>query len=317
MNMTATATTMRAVRFHEYGPSSTLVLDEVPRPEPAEGEVLVRVQMAAVNAIDWKFRAGYLQAFMPLELPHTPGLDVAGIVEQVGPGVSGYAAGDDVFGRGSGTYAEFAVVPASTLAHKPSGITYAQAATLPIGGVTAWVGLFDVAHLEAGQRVLVQGGAGGVGSLAVQLAHWKGAHVIATTSTANVAYVESLGADEVIDYSAVQFEDVVHDVDVVYDAVGGDVTGRSWSVLKKDGILVVVAGGVDPEAAAAHGVRTSNVRPPDVTTPILEELARLVESGALVAPVGSSFPLANAAAAQAASETGHGRGRIVLQVSAS
>ena len=313
--MAAAADTMRAVRFHEYGPSSTLVLDEVPRPEPAEGEVLVRVRVAGVNAIDWKFRAGYLQAFMPLELPHTPGLDVAGVVEQVGPGVAGFSVGDEVFGRGSGTYAEYAVAPIVTLAHKPAGITFEQAATLPVGGVTAWVGLFDAAHLEAGQRVLVHGAAGGVGSLAVQLAHWKGAYVIATTSAANVAFVTSLGADEVIDYTAVQFEDAVSEMDVVYDAVGGDVTGRSWSVLKKGGILVVVAGGLDPEAAEQRGVRTSNVQPPAVTTPILEELARLVELGALVAPVGTSFPVARAAEAHAASETGHGRGRIVLRVS--
>ncbi len=309
------AETMHAVRFHEYGPSSVLVVDEVAPPEPKEGEVVVRVRVAAVNAIDWKFRAGYLQAYMPLELPHTPGLDYAGIVEQVGPGVSGYSAGDEVFGRGSGTYAEYAVAPSATMAHKPSGITFEQAATLPIGGVAAWVGLFDAAHLERGQRILVHGGAGGVGTLAVQLAHWKGAYVIATTSTANVAYVKSLGADEVIDYSAVQFEDVVHDVDVVYDAVGGDVTGGSWSVLKKGGILVVVAGAPDPETAARHGVRTSNAQPPAVTTPILEELARLVESGAVIAPVGPIFPLVSAAEAHAASETGHGRGRIVLQVS--
>ena len=309
------AETMHAVRFHEYGPSSVLVVDDIARPEPKDGEVLVRVRVSAVNAIDWKFRAGYLQAFMPLELPHTPGLDVAGIVEQVGPGVSGYSAGDEVFGRGSGTYAEYALAPTVTLAHKPAGITFEQAATLPVGGVTAWVGLFDAAHLEAGQRVLVHGAAGGVGSLAVQLAHWKGASVIATTSTANVAYVKSLGADEVVNYTAVQFEDVVSDMDVVFDAVGGDVTGRSWSVLKKGGILVVVAGAPDPEAAAQHGVRTSNVQAPAVTTPILEELARLVESGAVVAPVGTSFPLADAAEAHAASETGHGRGRIVLQVS--
>jgi len=306
---------MRAVRFHDYGPSSTLVVDEVPRPAPAEGELLVRVRAAGVNAIDWKFRAGYLQAYMPLELPHTPGLDVAGIVEQVGQGVSGYSAGDAVFGRGSGTYAEYAVVPTATIAHKPSGVTFEQAATLPIGGVTAWVGLFDAGHLEAGQRVLVHGAAGGVGSLAVQLAHWKGASVIATTSTANLAYVKSLGADEVIDYSAVKFEDVVHDVDVVYDAVGGDVTDRSWGVLKQGGILVVVAGAPDPETAAQHGVRTSSAQPPAVTTPILEELARLVESGAVIAPVGPIFPLTGAAEAHAASETGHGRGRIVLQVS--
>ncbi|HVC04711.1 MAG TPA: NADP-dependent oxidoreductase, partial [Candidatus Acidoferrales bacterium] len=231
---------MRAARFHEYGPPSVLVVDLVPRPVPKEGEVLIHVHTAGVNAIDWKLRAGYLQAYMPMELPATPGIDVAGTVEEVGSGVTAFAVGDDVFGRGVGTYAEYAVGKVATLAHIPDGVSFDQAATLHVGGVVSWVGLFDVAHVEPGQRVLIQGGTGGVGSIAVQLAHWKGAHVIATTSTANVEYVQSIGADEVVDYTTVAFEEVVHDVDVVYDTVGGEVTGRSWSTLKPGGIMVVI-----------------------------------------------------------------------------
>jgi NADPH:quinone reductase-like Zn-dependent oxidoreductase len=309
-----TAPEMRAVRFHDYGPPSSLVVDLVPRPEPKAGEVLLRVHAAGVNPIDWKFRAGYLRQFMPLELPYTPGLDVAGTVVALGPGVTEFAEGNDVFGRGAGAYAEYAIASVATLAHKPAGVSFEQAATLPVGGVTAWVGLFDVAHLEAGQRVLVQGGGGGVGSIAVQLAHWKGAYVIATASEANADHVRTLGADEVIDYGAVKFEDVVHDVDVVLETVGGDITERSWGVLKPGGIMVVVAGMPDAEKAASLGVRTSNVPPPAVTTPILEELGRLAASGALIPQVGSVFSLADAADAHATSETGHGRGRIVLQV---
>ena len=308
------AADMRAVRFHDYGPPSSLVVDLVPRPEPKAGEVLVRVHAAGVNAIDWKFRAGYLKQFMPLELPYTPGLDVAGTVVAAGPGVTEFTAGDDVFGRGSGSYAEYAIASVATLARKPAGLTFEQAATLPIGGVTAWVGLFDIAHLEAGQRVLVQGGAGGVGSIAVQLAHWKGASVIATASAGNADHVRALGADEVIDYAAANFEDVVRNVDVVLETVGGEITERSWGVLKPGGIMVVVAGMPDAEKAASLGVRTSNVQPPEVTTPILGELARLAASGALVPQVGPVFPLADAAEAHSMSETGHGRGRIVLQV---
>ncbi len=305
---------MRAARFHEYGPPSVLVIDVVPRPVPKDGEVLIRVRAAGVNPIDWKLRAGYIKAYMPIELPGTPGLDVAGTVEGVGPGVTEFSVGDDVFGRGAGTYAEYATGPVATLARKPDGVSFDQAATLHVGGVTAWVALFDMAHLEAGQRVLIQGGAGGVGSLAVQLARWKGAHVIATTSTDNVEYVQSIGADEVVDYTAVKFEDVVHDVDAVIDTVGGEITARSWGVLKPGGIMVVVAGAPDTEAAAAHGVRVTNVAHPAVTTPVLEELARLVASGDLVPHIGATFPLEEAAQAQAASETGHGRGRIVLHV---
>jgi NADPH:quinone reductase-like Zn-dependent oxidoreductase len=309
-----TSDRMRAVRFHDYGPPSVLVVDEVERPEPKEGEVLVRVRAAGVNPIDWKFRAGYLKQFAPLDLPHTPGLDVAGTVEAVGPGVDGFTLGDEVFGRGTGTYAEYAVAPVANIARIPDGMTFEQAATLHVGGVTAWVALFDTAHLEAGQRLLVQGGAGGVGSIAVQLAHWKGAHVIATTSTANVDYVKSLGADEVIDYTAVNFEDGVHDVDVVLDTVGGEVSARSLSVLKPDGLLVVVAGMPDTDAAAARGVRTSGVTHPATTSPVLEELAKLVVTGKLIPQIGRVLPLDDAAEAHATSETGHGRGRIVLTV---
>src|SRR5580700_94176 len=261
--------TMRAVRFHEYGPPSVLVVDTVDRPEPKAGEVLVRVHFARVNPIDWKIRAGYLQQYMPIPLPATPGLDAAGTVEAVGEGVTGFAAGDRVFGRGTATYAEFAVAPITTIAHIPEGVSFEQAATLHVGGVTAWLGLFDSAHLEAGQRVLIQGGAGGVGSIAVQLARWKGAYVIATTSTANVEFVRSLGADEVIDYTSVNVEDAVHDVDVVLDTVGGEVTAHSWAVLRASGILVAVAGAPDADTAAAHGVRTSGVAHPAETRPVL------------------------------------------------
>ena len=306
---------MRAVRFHDYGPPSVLVVEDVERPRPKEGEVLVRVRAAGVNAIDWKFRAGYLKDFMPLELPHTPGLDLAGTVDEVGVGVSDFSRGDDVFGRGAGAYAEYAIVPVTALAHKPASISFKQAATLPIGGVTAWAGLFEAAKLETGQRLLVQGGAGGVGSLAVQLGHWKGAHVITTTSTGNVDYVRSLGADEVIDYTTAKFEEVARDVDVVLDTVGGEVTDRSWGVLKPGGILVVVAAMPDTEKAATHGVRTSGVQSPELTRPVLEELAKLVESGSLTPQVGPVFPLTDAARAHAVAETGHGRGRMVLQVS--
>jgi NADPH:quinone reductase-like Zn-dependent oxidoreductase len=306
---------MAAIRFHEYGPPEVLRLETVQRPDPEPGEVLVRVRAAGVNPIDWKIRAGYLQQFMPLDLPYTPGIDVAGTVEEVGAEVDGLAAGDEVFGRGAGTYAELAVAPAVSLARKPVGIGFEDAATLGVGGITSWVGLFDVGKLQPGQRVLVQGGAGGVGSLAVQLARWKGAYVVATAGAANADHVRSLGADEVIDYSATRFEDAASDIDVVLDTVGGEVTGRSWDVLAPGGILVVIASMPDPETAAARGFRTSGVQAPQATSHILEQLAALVESGEVRPQVGQVFPLAEAASAHTASETGHGRGRIVLRPS--
>jgi NADPH:quinone reductase-like Zn-dependent oxidoreductase len=310
----ARETSMHAVRFHEYGPPSVLVVDEVERPDPKAGEVLIRVHAAGVNPVDWKFRAGYLKEYAPLTLPHAPGLDLAGTVEALGDGVTGFAIGDRVFGRGVGTYAEFAVAPETTIARIPDGVSFEQAAPLHVGGETAWVGLFDTAHLEPGQRLLVQGGAGGVGSIAVQLGHWKGAYVIATASAENVEFVRSLGADEVIDYTSVNVEDAVHDVDVVLDTVGGDVTAHSWSVLKPGGILVAVAGMPDTETAATRGVRTSGVGHPAETRPVLEQLAQLVASGDVKPQIGQIFRLEDAPQAHAASETGHGRGRILLKV---
>ena len=307
---------MRAVRFHEYGPPSVLVVDEIDRPEPTAGEVLIKVHAAGVNPIDWKIRAGYLRQYMPVTLPSTPGLDVSGTVDSVGEGVSDFAPGDRVFGRGAGTYAEYAVAPIATIAHIPEGVSFDQAATLHVGGVTAWLGLFDSAHLEPGQRVLIQGGAGGVGAIAVQLARWKGAYVIATASTANVEFVRSLGADEVIDYTTVKVEDAVHDVDIVLDTVGGEVTAQSWSALKAGGILVTVVGSADADVAAKRGVRTAAIRRAPETRPFLDELGALVASGAVKPEIQRVFPLDEAAEAQAASETGHGRGRILLHVTA-
>jgi NADPH:quinone reductase-like Zn-dependent oxidoreductase len=307
-------TLMRAARFHDYGPPSVLVVESVQRPDPEAGEVLVRVHFAGVNPIDWKLRAGYLKQFMPVPLPAIPGLDVSGTVEAVGEGVSGFAVGDRVFGRGASTYAEFAVAPITTIAHMPDGVSFEQAAPLHVGGVTAWLGVVDSGHVEAGQRLLVQGGAGGVGSIAVQLGHWKGADVIATASTANVDFVRSLGAGEVIDYTSVNVEDAVHDVDVVFDTVGGEVTAHSWSVLKPGGILVTCVGVPDAETAAARGVRAEATRRPTETRSILEELGKLVASGDLKPEIQQVFSLDDAALAQAASETGHGRGRILLKV---
>ena len=255
--MAASDDLMRAVRFHEYGDPSVLRVDEVPRPRPGAGEVLIEVRAAGVNPIDWKLRSGQLQAFLPVELPYVPGIDLAGTVSELGPGVLELTVGDDVFGRGQGAYAEYATAPAQSIARKPGALSFGQAATLPVGGVTAWWGLFETAGLESGQRLLVHGGAGGVGGLAVQLGRWKGAHVIATTSTANLDVVRSLGADEVVDYSASRFEDTVRDVDVVLDTVGGDVTDRIVERPQKGWHSRL--GGGDATAGTGRAARRSHV----------------------------------------------------------
>jgi NADPH:quinone reductase-like Zn-dependent oxidoreductase len=309
-----THSTMRAIRFHEYGGPEKLVLDRVERPEPKDGEVLVRVHAAAVNPVDWKFRAGYLKDWVPLALPYIPGNDVAGTVEAAGPGVSGFHKGDTVFGYiAGGTYAEYAVVPAKNLRPKPSNISFDEAAGVPIGALTARFALIDIARLQAGQTILVHGGAGGVGLYAVQIARALGAKVAATASAANLDFVRSLGAETAIDYNATPFETVVHDMDAVLDTIGGDVQARSWQVLRKGGILVSVVGQPPAEEAEKHGVRGAGVQTA-FTGEQLGEIAALIESGKVKPVLGPVFPLAEAAKAQAKSQEGHGRGRIVLHV---
>jgi NADPH:quinone reductase-like Zn-dependent oxidoreductase len=303
----------RAIRYAEYGDPSVLKMEELPRPEPQEGQVLVRIRATGVHPMDWKTRAGYLRDFMPVELPHTPGLEFSGTVEQVGDGVTGFDVGDAVFGWGSGTYAEYAIAPVATIAHKPDGVSFEQAAPLGLTGVTAWQAV-EAVELEAGQRVLIHGGAGGVGSLAVQLAKRGGAQVIATASTENVDFVKSIGADEVLDYTAGPFETKVRDVDAVIDTVGGDVIDRSYGVLKRGGILLTIAGQPDAAMAEERGVRLGAREMHGATTSVLEQLGQLATSGAIRVPVAAVFPWERAAEAHAAAQTGHGHGRRVLVI---
>ncbi len=307
-------TSMRAARFHQYGPPEVLVIDEVPRPPASEGAVLVKVHAAGVNPIDWKLRAGYLQQNRPIELPVIPGYDLAGTVEAVGPGVTEFEIGQAVFGRGSGSYAEYALAPATALAAKPEAISFDEAATIAIGSVTAWSGLFDAGDVQAGQQVLVQGAAGGTGSYAVQLARWKGAHVIGTASTRNLAFVRELGAAEAVDYTAGPVESAVSNVDVVFDTVGGETMNHSLRLLKPGGILVEIAGSPDAAEAERLGVRTSGVKAPPAINSILRRVADLVVSGDVRAQVGRVFSLDEVVEAHTLSETGHGTGRIVLHI---
>ena len=306
--------TMRAVRFHDYGPPEALVVERVPRPEPGEGEVLVRVHAAGVNPVDWKFRRGDMRNFRPLQLPSAAGIDLAGTVEAVGPGVTAWQVGQAVFGSGSGAYAEYAVAPAGNLAAMPRTLTFDQAAAAPIGARTAWTALFDAAGLQPGQRLLVNGAAGGVGHFAVQLGRWKGAHVIGTASAANVDFVRSLGAETVVNYAATSVEDAVRDVDAVLDTVGGAGTERLLRVVKPGGVIVSIAGPVPEEVAQQRGVRVGRVPPPPSPGALLKRIAELIESGTVAPVVGKVFSLEEASRAHALSETGHGRGRIVLHI---
>ncbi len=302
--------TMQAIRVHDYGGPEVLVLERVPRPEPMAGQVLVRLKAAGVNPADWKMRAGYYKPFMPLPLPWIPGLEAAGIVEAVGAGVTTLQSGQAVYGPIGNSYAEYAVAEAADLFTKPAHLSFEQVASVPVGALTAWQAVIEEAEVQPGQRVLVHGGAGGVGLFAVQFARWKGAHVTATTSAANADFVRSLGVETVIDYHATKFEDVVQDVDAVIDTVGGDIIERSLQVIRPGGILVTVAGRVDPEMGQARGVRATSSRRAD--TAKLRQITELLESKQLTPEVGKVFPLAQARQAHELSQTGHGRGRIVL-----
>jgi len=247
-------TTMKAVRMHEYGDPEVLKYEDAPRPEPASGEVLVRVYAAAVNPVDWKVRAGYTKGFLNYTLPLIPGWDLSGVVESVGAGVVDWKAGDEVYSRPdisrNGAYAEYIAVKGSELGRKPRSLDHVNSAAIPLAALTAWQALFDAAGLSAGQRVLVHAAAGGVGTFAVQLARWKGAYVIGTASERNHAFLRELGADETIDYTKTPFETAVRDVDVVLDTMAGETRQRSWQVLKKGGILVSILGAPSAEDAA-------------------------------------------------------------------
>jgi NADPH:quinone reductase-like Zn-dependent oxidoreductase len=309
--------TMKAVRIHEYGVPEVLRYEDAPRPEPGTGEVLVRVHAAALNPIDWKIRAGYVKNWLNYPLPMIPGWDFSGVIDSVGPGAGAWKPGDEVYGRPDisrdGAYAEYIAVRASEIAAKPKCIDHIHSAAIPLAGLTAWQALFETADLKAGQSVLVHAAAGGVGTFAVQLAKWKGAHVAGTASGRNQYLLRDLGVDQPIDYQTTRFEDVVHDVDVVLDSLAGEIRSRSWKVLKKGGILVTLLGQGQLEDAASYGVRGVGilVQPNPAQ---LSEIAALVDQRKVKPVIEAVFPLQEAAKAQILGETNRARGKIVLRV---
>jgi NADPH:quinone reductase-like Zn-dependent oxidoreductase len=310
---------MRAVSPRAWGAPENLVPVEVDRPEPGLTEVLVRVHAAGVNPVDWKTRAE--GAFGTWGDTPILGYDVSGVVEEVGPGVTLYAPGDEVFGmprfpEQAGGYAEYVAAPARRFAPKPAGIDHVQAAALPLAALTAWQGLVETAGLRAGQRVLIHAAAGGVGHLAVQIAKAHGAYVIGTARTEKHDFLRGLGVDEVVDYARVDFTEAISDVDVVLDGVGGTYGTRSVEVLRRGGHLVTLPdpGGLpDPARARERGIHTGwTVVEPDRAG--LLEIARLVDEGKLRAEIDTVLPLEEAAKAHTYGERGRTRGKIVLQV---
>ena len=308
---------MKAVRIHQYGGREVLSIDDIPVPAIAPDEVLVRVVAASINPVDWKVREGYLAQMIPHALPLTLGWDVSGVVEAVGAQVTGWQAGDAIFSRPdlarNGTYAEFVAIRANECARKPRTVSHVEAASLPLAGITAWEAMMDTAQVKPGQRVLVQAGSGGVGSLAIQLVKAAGATAIATASSRNRALVESLGVDQFVDYTATRVADAVEPVDAVFDTIGGEVQEAAWSILKPGGIQVSIISPPSEEKANAMGLRAGFVFI-GPNAPVLERLADMVDSGKLRPIVGAEFALEDIAAAHALSESGRAVGKIVLYV---
>jgi NADPH:quinone reductase-like Zn-dependent oxidoreductase len=308
---------MKAIRYHAYGGPEQLRYEDAPVPTPKATEVLVRVRATSVNPWDYKLASGAFRNMVPMEFPYIPGGEFAGQIESVGASVSHLKPGDAVFGNcPSGSYAQFFAAPGESAAPMPARLTPLQAASVPLAAQTAWQGLFDHGHLEAGQTVLIHAAAGGVGTFAVQLAHWKGAKVIATASAANADYLKSLGADQVIDYKSTPFDTVVKDVDVVLDLLGGDTQTRSFAVLKRgSGRLIATAQPPSQELATRHKVRAlmMQMKP---TAERLNQLADLLDAGKIRTEVTKTFPLSQTKEAWEYSMSGHTRGKITLEIPA-
>jgi NADPH:quinone reductase-like Zn-dependent oxidoreductase len=316
-------TTMKAVRIHEFGDVDVLKYEDVERPEPQAGEVLVRVRAAGINPADYVSRKSPVPITTADHLPYILGWDISGTVVALGEGVTQFAVGDEVYGmpRFPGeakAYSEYITSPVADLALKPKSMTHQEAAGVPLAALTAWQALFDTAHLQAGQTVFISGGAGGVGHYAIQLAKAKGVQVITTTSTRNVEFVRNLGADIVIDYTRQALADSVKDVDVVLDTVGGDVLRDAFKVVKRGGLVISLPGhkgvrAIGDELAPQYGV-TFDLILVYPSGEQMAELAKLADAGQLKTHLDAVFPLQEVAQAHKLIEGGHVRGKLVLTV---
>lgn len=307
-----------AVQFAEYGPPDVLSLARLPAPEPRPGEVVVEVHAASVNPIDWKIRSGRLKGAFPAALPMITGRDGAGVIAAVGKGVDAARIGERVCflaPRGVGTWAEVTAVPAELAVPIPPSLSFTDAAALPLAGLSTWAGLVTAANLQRGMRILVHAAAGGVGSLAVQIARDIGAHVAATCSHRNSDFVRSLGADQVIAYDRTAFEEVLSGLDAVFDTMGGDIHRRSYKVLRRGGVMACLSAEPYQDLSAEYGVsvRMAQVSP-DADT--LAQLVTLVAAGRLRPVVDRILPFTDFVQAHANSESGHARGKTVLTIKA-
>ena len=310
---------MLAAQITKYGGQDSLrVSDDAAKPAAQKGQVLVEVYAAGVNPFDVTVREGRARQMAELDLPATLGGDFAGVVADVGEGVDGFIEGEAVYGQasplsGQGSFAQYTPVKATQLAAKPEIVGFSAAAALPLAGVSAYQALVDHMHLQKGQKILIHGGAGGIGSMATQLAKHLGAHVTATASSKDADFVKDLGADEVIDYKSQDFTKLVKDYDAVLDTVGGETNRKSYQVLKTGGVLVSMVAKPDEESVSKYGI-TYTAQFTRTTTDRLKAVAELVDNGAIKPQIDTVFPLDQAAEALEYLKMGNPKGKVIIRI---
>ncbi len=307
---------MKAIRIHNHGDSGVLMYEDAPLPSILPDEVLIKVHSAGVNPVDWKIRMGYGDYRNAFNFPLILGWDVAGTIESVGPLIKKFKPGDIVFARPeplrNGAYAEYVAVRGFEVAYAPSYIPLEETAGIPLASQTAWMAIFEKGNLQRGQRILIHGASGAVGSFAVQFAKLANAYVIATASARNIDWVKSLGADEVIDYETEDFSKKTRDVDLVLDSVGGETQSKSWQTIRKGGTLVSIVG-VDDKAGKKFDVRAVSFHMVS-NGARLHQIRELVNAGLIRVRIAKEFPLSEAKAAHDLGESGQAMGKIILRV---
>jgi len=313
---------MKSAQMKGYGSSEVIQINiNTPSPnDPSAGKVLVRVKAAGVNPVDWKIREGYMRQMIPLQFPSPLGMDFSGTVEKVGEGFSDFRRGDGVYGQasilngGSGAFAEMALANADTIAQKPKSLSHQEAAGLPLVGVSAWQALAETLGLQRGLKILIHGGAGGIGSIAIQLARYLGAYVATTVSTNDKQFAKELGADEVIDYRTQTFESLLHDYDAVFDTVGGETYSRSFKVLKRgSGVIVSMLEQPNQKMMEQFGVKAI-FQFTQLNKERLTKLAQWVDQNNIRVNVDKTFPLEEAGKALDYQRDVHPRGKVVLAI---
>jgi NADPH:quinone reductase-like Zn-dependent oxidoreductase len=311
-------TTMHAVCIRKFGDPDVLKVETITIPEPKDDEIVIRVYAASVNPVDFKIRSGHYPSVKEDQLPKVLGRDVAGVVERVGSKITKFKVGDKVYamlGRDRGGYAEYALASEREAALSPEKLDFTAAAAVPLAAITAWQGLFDHGKLRAGQRVLIHGGAGGVGHFAVQFAKAKGAWVATTVSADDVKLIRQLGADQAIDYKKEKFEDAVRDIDLVFDLIAGETQERSWAVLKDGGAMISTLKTPDETKAKRHNIRVAHyMAEPNAAE--LEEITGLINAGKVRPVIDETYALEDVAKAHAHLEHDHIQGKVVLEVAA-